>query len=380
MNIENEFNEQVEVPNVPTPVEVDKFTYKSGQITYAQQRFEDNSIKMWGTILEDAGRTWKTLKEINNASKKITMAETEQKIKSAKFEKNAVLEYIADQRRKATAVIKGQMDAEIAGGALGKDLIDYNLLQKERRLMGIGDRMYAVGEEFDHPTYVPLDGGFAGKGVDSVDSVDSVEPINLEEENLRPNYGPINTEAWAAADDGSSSRYSPNPDFDLSKGEHSWENSTVSKMTLDTQNVGRGEYGLRADGSGPKGPGFLGAVMDDEGWTMTELSVGVHPDGLGMENYGDVNSVDIPTLVPGLTDKQLKYLKAGGDPRKNEAIMANAVEHARAQIEQGLPVFYGDEVIAPAATPTPATAPANLSPLFQEKSHNFHDNIDRALG
>lgn len=99
--------------------------------------------------------------------------------------------------------------------------------------------------------------------------------------------------------------------------------------------AGKG-YGKRADGT-EKGPGFLGEVKGKKGETMTELSVGVEIDG---------RQVEIPTIVPGLSASEMRYLKDGGDPRENEAIMRKAIEHAKKRIKAGKSPF-ADESEAP---------------------------------
>lgn len=86
------------------------------------------------------------------------------------------------------------------------------------------------------------------------------------------------------------------------------------------------DYGLRQDGS-PKGPGFLGEVADSQGNIMTEYSIGVEIDG---------EEVEIPSLVPGLSDDELTALKNQEMP---DSVVEKAVEHARKRKSQGLPVF-----------------------------------------
>ena len=83
----------------------------------------------------------------------------------------------------------------------------------------------------------------------------------------------------------------------------------------------------RADGS-RKGRGFLGPLPTHDGRTATEISIGVGVDGKQME---------IPSLVPTLSQEEIKHLLGGGAP--TDAIVGKAIDHARMRMRQGLPVF-----------------------------------------
>ena len=63
---------------------------------------------------------------------------------------------------------------------------------------------------------------------------------------------------------------------------------------------------------------------------MSEKSIGVEIDG---------KETLIPTIVPTLTDNEIRFLKSGGDVLKNDAIIRKAVDHAVGRIEQGLSPF-----------------------------------------
>lgn len=77
-----------------------------------------------------------------------------------------------------------------------------------------------------------------------------------------------------------------------------------------------------------KGNGFLGALTRPDGNVSSELSVGVNFDGKEME---------IPSMVPTLTQQEIKHLLGGGE--MTDAIVQKAVDHARMRMQHGLPVF-----------------------------------------
>ncbi len=90
--------------------------------------------------------------------------------------------------------------------------------------------------------------------------------------------------------------------------------------------------GLRADGT-PKGEGFLGAQPRTDGGVSSEISVGVNLDG---------REVEIPTMVPTLTDPERQWLLSNdiSDPHKiPPSIMDKAVSHARGRLAKGLSPF-----------------------------------------
>jgi len=87
----------------------------------------------------------------------------------------------------------------------------------------------------------------------------------------------------------------------------------------------------RPDGT-RKGSGWLGPYKTASGSDVTEYSIGVDIDGKQM---------DIPTMVPGLTDAEIKQVLTAAeyDSFPNEAIVAKAVAHARKMIAEGKDVF-----------------------------------------
>jgi hypothetical protein len=108
-------------------------------------------------------------------------------------------------------------------------------------------------------------------------------------------------------------------------------------------------YGLRPDGT-PKGSGFLGELKRPDGGVMTEYSVGVNIDGKEM---------DIPTLVPTLTQDEVNHVLTmkDSDPMP-ESIVKKAVEHAKGRIAQGKGPFADDLGIGPAQSRQPGFADA----------------------
>jgi len=82
-------------------------------------------------------------------------------------------------------------------------------------------------------------------------------------------------------------------------------------------------YGNRTDGT-PKGKGFFGELKRPDGRVSTELSIGVEFDGKEME---------IPALVPTLSQSEIDYLLGGGKPTR--AIVQKAVDHAKKRIAEG---------------------------------------------
>lgn len=91
-------------------------------------------------------------------------------------------------------------------------------------------------------------------------------------------------------------------------------------------------YGARADGS-QKGTGWLGELKmkDGSGAVATEISISVEIDG---------REVEIPTLVPTLSQSEIDHLLNGGDP--TDAIVDKAVSHARKRLAVGASPFAND--------------------------------------
>lgn len=90
---------------------------------------------------------------------------------------------------------------------------------------------------------------------------------------------------------------------------------------------GAGAYGKRADGT-LKGDGYFGSLPAHGGMYSSEISVGVEIDG---------KEVEIPTMVPTLTRKELDLLLSGERP--TDRIVDKAVEYARKRIKAGKSPF-----------------------------------------
>lgn len=93
------------------------------------------------------------------------------------------------------------------------------------------------------------------------------------------------------------------------------------------------DFGKRRDGTN-KGTGFLGIQKTASGNDMTEYTVGLNING---------KDIDVPTLVPGLTQKELDYLKTEPNLRErtaiNNSIIRKAEAHARKRLSEGKSVF-----------------------------------------
>ena len=85
------------------------------------------------------------------------------------------------------------------------------------------------------------------------------------------------------------------------------------------------DYGMRHGGAGKKGEGYFGPLMsrDGSGKVMTEYSIGIEIDG---------KEVEVPSMVPGLTNEELDVILRGG---MNKSIEKKAAEHARKRMKEG---------------------------------------------
>jgi len=104
------------------------------------------------------------------------------------------------------------------------------------------------------------------------------------------------------------------------------------KLPDNDPNADKSRWAKRADGS-EKGMGFLGLLKRPDGSVSSEISIGVTIDG---------KEVEIPTMVPTLTQQELDYLL--NNPAKQghpipESIIKKAYEHARQRMSQGLSPF-----------------------------------------
>ena len=87
----------------------------------------------------------------------------------------------------------------------------------------------------------------------------------------------------------------------------------------------------RKDGSRKSSSGYLGPQKNKvTGQTMTEYTIGVQIDG---------KEVEIPSMVPGLTDKEVDAIKSGEVP---DSVAVKAKAHAEQRIAEGQSPFYQD--------------------------------------
>lgn len=102
-------------------------------------------------------------------------------------------------------------------------------------------------------------------------------------------------------------------------------NAGVGNVTKAISKAER--FGRRADGT-EKGEGWLGVLKRPDGDISTEISIGVNLDG---------KEVEIPTLVPGLSQSEIDHLLSGKEPTKT--IVDKAVDHARKRMSIGKSPF-----------------------------------------
>jgi len=97
-----------------------------------------------------------------------------------------------------------------------------------------------------------------------------------------------------------------------------------------TKQQGLAPSGVRHSGEGVKGKGYFGKLPMSDGRTMTEYSIG--------ESI-DKKIVEMPSVVPGLTKKELKHLTDGG--KVTPTIRNKAIKHAKQRIKEGKSPFAG---------------------------------------
>jgi hypothetical protein len=132
---------------------------------------------------------------------------------------------------------------------------------------------------------------------------------------------------------------SPTTRLDLSK----------YKVSQDDPSLNRRGWDKRADGS-DKGSGFLGLLKRPDGRVSGEISIGVEING---------KEVEIPTMVPTLSQKELDYLMThdiGKGAKIPQSIVNKATAFAKQRIAAGKSPFAGDnEVKPPAVQPSKYT-------------------------
>lgn len=121
--------------------------------------------------------------------------------------------------------------------------------------------------------------------------------------------------------------------LDSDKPKGSLKSAARNRSPSSDPEVAPAGYGKRRDGT-DKGTGWLGVHKTKSGNDMTEYTVGLNING---------KDVDVPTLVPGLTDKELAYLKTEPSLKErtpmNESILRKAAEHAKKRLSEGKSVF-----------------------------------------
>jgi len=104
---------------------------------------------------------------------------------------------------------------------------------------------------------------------------------------------------------------------------------SVSKPYLDSKGNVKPDW-KRPDGS-IKGPGWLGKQKSNSGKDMSEYSIGTEING---------KEVDIPTFVPGLTQKEIDFLKTEPNVKDiPDSIFNKAKTHAEKLINAGKSPF-----------------------------------------
>ncbi len=113
--------------------------------------------------------------------------------------------------------------------------------------------------------------------------------------------------------------------------------------------AGGAGYGARQDGT-QKGKGYFGELARPDGGFSTELSIGVNLDG---------KEVEIPALVPTLSQEEKDFLLEGNKP--TQEIVNKAVKHARERMKQGKSPFAGE------GEQSKVEQPVEQSPTKQDK-------------
>jgi hypothetical protein len=123
---------------------------------------------------------------------------------------------------------------------------------------------------------------------------------------------------------------------------------------------------MRPDGT-MKDVGYYGRLKSPMGQTVTEYSIGVPV--LGKE-------MDVPTLVPGLTEQEKQYIlqradrgmSIGRDPIGN-TIAEKAIQHAEQRVMKGLSPFYSSvEEGSRPVMQADATRTTFVKPIYGEAS------------
>ena len=124
------------------------------------------------------------------------------------------------------------------------------------------------------------------------------------------------------------------------------------------------DYGKRPDGT-QKQNGFLGVLQRPDGRVSTEISIGTEINGKEM---------DIPTLVPTLTEAEKQYLLNTDegdiftkDKVMFKAIQSKAIAHAEKRISEGKSPFASNN-----ESPTSSPKGTSSTPTLKEAQEKFH--------
>jgi hypothetical protein len=198
------------------------------------------------------------------------------------------------------------------------------LPERQKYLNDAIDNMFAAAEDTEQSwQYVEIlkgeiqDAGFDGFRMTERGNVTFgiFDPSNIRSVNA----------AFDPEKSGSSTLLAAAPFATVSGAGLTSERELGSKMKDDT---------IRADGT-KKDTGFLGPLKRPDGMTMTEYSVGVNIDG---------RDVEIPTLVPTLTQEEIDLLLNLPDGDKPpRAIINKAIDHARGRIKNNKSPFWNPQ-------------------------------------
>ena len=133
------------------------------------------------------------------------------------------------------------------------------------------------------------------------------------------------------------------------------QNPQETKMEMEPPNLAEGfgekKYtppekrnpgsATRQDGSPKSQIGFLGPILNNDGEIMTEFSTDMEVDG---------NKIEIPSLVPTLTEEEVEYIKnmkggAGFNIKEipmEMTIINKARQHAMERLQAGMSPFFDD--------------------------------------
>ena len=217
-------------------------------------------------------------------------------------------------------------------------------ISDEERSQAVGDTGKAVGPYQIWPIYVDQANNLLREKKDtrrftladrtdrakSEEIIDVMMPWMIEKFKTKFGRNPTETEMARLHHSGGLGRHFGSSD-DLKYGVKFDEKAALIKAWEGNH------QGFRKDET-RKGYGFWGpqALKDKNGKIIpnayaTEISVGVNFDG---------KEVEIPTLVPTLTQAERKYLTTeGNDPRNNPVIMKKAIDHAKKRMARGLSPF-----------------------------------------